>query len=119
MSAVRSRVAWLQNATRTAPSYATGADGLVWQQFQLLRGAYQAFTMTLNPQQAANGANDLAELASGLDILQEAFSNYQDDVANGRDQSAALRDMCQVLRQAAGVWLQEFNKDCSRLRAGW
>ncbi len=119
MNVVRSQVGWLQNATRTASSYATGALGTVYQHFQTLRGAYTAFTATLNPQQSANGANELAELSGGLDILQEAFANYNDDVANGRDPGVALADMCQVLDQAAGVWLQEFNQDCTRLQVGW
>jgi len=119
MNTVQSQVGWLQNATRTASSYTTGAAGTVYQQFQTLRGAYAAFTATLNPQQSANGANELAELSAGLNILQEAFTNYQDDLANGRDPGAALTDMCQVLNQAAGVWLQEFNQDCRRLQVGW
>jgi hypothetical protein len=119
MNNVQSQVNWVVNATRTASSFATGAAGTVYQQFQNLRGAYVGFTSTLTPQQTANGANELAELSAGLDILQEAFTNYQDDLAGGRDPGAALRDMCQVLSQGAGVWLQEFKQDCSRLRVGW
>jgi len=119
MGAVRSQVGALQNATQTAPDYVTGAYGLVYQQFQSLRGAFNGLTFTLNPQQAANGANEIAELSGGLDIIQEAFGNYQNDVASGRSPSAALLDMCQVLGQAAGVWLQEFNQDCSQMRLGW
>jgi hypothetical protein len=119
MSSVQSQVGWLQNATRTASGYDTGAVGLVWRQFQTLRGAYDAFTRTLNLQQVADGANELAELSSGLNIIQEAFSNYQDDVASGRSAAFAFRDMCQVLNQAAGTWLQEFNQDCRSLRVGW
>jgi hypothetical protein len=119
MNNVQSQVNWVINATRTASSFATGAVGTIYQQFQNLRGAYAGFTSTLTPQQTANGGNELAELSAGLDILQEAFTNYQDDLAAGRDPGAALRDMCQVLSQGAGVWLQEFKRDCSRLRVGW
>jgi hypothetical protein len=119
MKAVEGQVTWLQNATRTASAYTTGASDLVWSQFQALRTAYSAFTTTLNPQQSADGANELAELSSGLDILQEAFTNYQDDLASGRAASLALRDLCQVLNQAAAVWLREFKEDCTRLRVGW
>jgi len=119
MSSVEAQVAWLQNATRTASAYNTGAVDLVWSQFQALCNSYNAFTTTLNPQQAAYGANELAELSSGLNILQEAFTNYQDDLASGRAAGLALRDMCQVLNQAAGIWLQEFKQDCARLRVGW
>jgi hypothetical protein len=119
MTSVQGQVAWLQNATRTASSYNTGSVDLVWSQFQELRNAYNSFTTTLNPQQKAYGANDLAELSAGLDIIQEAFTNYQDDIASGRSAGLALRDMCQVLNQAAGIWLQEFKKDCGRLRVGW
>jgi hypothetical protein len=116
---VRNQVGLLQNATHTATSYDTGAVGLLWSQFQSLRGSYNAFTGTLNSQQAAAGANELAELSAGLNIIQEAFSNYQEDVASGRDARAALLDTCQVLNQAAGVWLREFNQDCQSLRVGW
>lgn len=118
LNSVRSQVRWLQNATRTASDYNGGA-GMVWQQFQYLRGAYNNLTMTLTPQQQGYGANELAELSSGLDVLQEAFTNYQNDVAGGRSAAMALNDLCQVLGQAAGVWLQELNQDCSNLRVGW
>ena len=119
MANVRNAVGWLQNATRTASNYRTGGEGVVWGPFQALRGAFNGFTLTLNPQQQANGANEIAELSAGLDILQEAFTNYRDDVAGGRPPAMALSDMCQVLHQASGVWLQEFNKDCARLRVGF
>ena len=65
------------------------------------------------------GANELAELDAGLGILEEAFTNYQQDVADGQSSTSAFNNMCQVLRQASGVWLQEFNSDCSRLQVGW
>ena len=119
LASVRNAVEWLQNATRTAPSYRTGGDGLVWEQFQGLRNAFNGLMMTLNGQQQVKGANDFAELSAGLDILQEAFTNYQDDVAAGRPANVALSDMCQVLYQASGVWLQELNKDCRQLRVGF
>jgi hypothetical protein len=115
---VRAQVGWLQNVLRTAPNYGTGGAGLVWQQFQSLRSSYVNFTMTLTPDQAAAGANELAELSAGLDILQESFTNYQNDVDSGRAPNAALRDLCQVLNQASAVWLQEFNKGRARLRVG-
>lgn len=119
LNTVRSQIDWLQNATRTAPSYATGAYDLVWQRFQAVRGAYSAFTATLTPQQSAAGANELAELDAGLDILQEAFTNYQHDVAAGRSSSSALTDLCHVLSEAAGVWLREFDRDAQHLHVGW
>jgi hypothetical protein len=116
---VRSRVKWLQNATRSASSYRTGAAEMLWQQFQFLRGSYNAFTMTLYPQQASYGANEWAELNAGLDIIQEAFTNYQNDLAQGRLPTLALNDLCSVLQQASTVWVQELNRDCSRLQVGW
>jgi hypothetical protein len=119
LNAVRSQVNWLQNATRTASSYGANGVGSVWQHFQALRGSYAAFKQTLNPNQLAAGANSLAELDAGLDIIQEAFANYQDDVAAGQLAGSALRNMCQVLREGSSLWLQELNKTCSRLRVGW
>ncbi len=114
---LRGQVGWLQNATRTAPNY-NGGVGLVWKQFQVVRACFQTFTATLNAQQQAYGANEIAELSAGLDILQESFTNYQNDVAGGRSEDAALRDLCQVLGKGIGVWLQELNKDCAQLRVG-
>ncbi len=119
LGAVRSQVNWLQNATRTASNYGGQGYDNVWQQFQMLRGAFGAFKQTLNPGQLAEGANSLAELEAGLDIIQEAFANYQADVAAGQMASSALRNMCQVLREGSSLWLQELNKTCSRLRVGW
>jgi hypothetical protein len=119
LNQVRSQVNYLQNATRTAANYGQQGYGNVWERFQIVRGAYGAFKQTLNPRQAADGANAFAELDGGLDILQEAFDNYQTDIAAGRPAGAALRDMCQVLRDGSRLWLDELNKTCSRLRVGW
>jgi len=116
---VQSQVTWFQNSTRTASNYGDGGYGMVWQQFQMLQGAYNAFKATLTQRQLSAGANELAELDAGLGILEEAFTNYQQDVANGQSSTSAFNNMCQVLRQASGVWLQEFNSDCGRLRVGW
>jgi len=120
MGAVRSQVTALKNATRTAPNFLSGGSGhgLLWQEFESLRSAFSGLLQTLNARQASDGANEFAELNGGLDIIQEAFSNYQNDVDSGRSPNRALDDLCQVLYQASGVWLQEFNKDCSRLRVG-
>jgi hypothetical protein len=116
---VRAQAGWLQNATRTAPNYRTGAMELVWNQFQLFRAAYADFRATLSPRQVEGGANDLAELEAGLGILQEAFGNYEQDVAAGQNPTTAFRTMCRVLERATGVWLQEFNRAGTRLRIGW
>src|SRR5215472_7975642 len=80
---VKSQVGWLQNACNTASSYGDNGYGTIWQQFQNLRGAFIGFKNTLSPQQLSYGANEIAELDAGLDILQESFSNYQEDVAGG------------------------------------
>lgn len=113
---VRTRVEWLKNATVTAPSYSTGGAGLVARAFETLRLEYSGFARSLGPQQRANGANELAELAAGLDIIQEAFSNFEQDRAAGRSEGVALRELCDVIAKAADVWLREFNQDCVRLR---
>jgi hypothetical protein len=119
LSAVQAQVGWLQNATRNAQNYLSGPYEMVWQQFQSLCGAYNALKATLNPRQLASGANELAELDAGLGILQEAFSDYQDDLAAGQSSTSAFRRMCQDLNEAAGVWVQELNKDAGRMHVGW
>lgn len=117
--AVKSQVGWVQNATQVAPNYGAQGYGNVWQAFEGLREAYRAFKATLSPQQLAYGANQLAEFDAGLDIIAEAFTNYQEDVSAGRPAGPALRNMCSVIRQACGLWLQELNKTCSRLHVGF
>lgn len=119
LEAVRAQVEWLQNATRTAPNQGTQGCGNLWQQFDMLRGAYGAFKQTLTPRQLTEGANSLAEIDAGLDIIQEAFANYQTDLAAGRPASSALRELCQVLREGSHLWWQELKKTGSRLRVGW
>jgi hypothetical protein len=118
LSNVRARARWLQNATRTASNFRTGAAEMLWQQFQFLRASYNGFLTTLNLQQANNGANQWAELNAGLDIIQQAFSNFQDDLAQGRLPSMALNDLSQVLQDASSIWLQELNQVSSQLRVG-
>jgi len=61
---------------------------------------------------------DLAELEAGQDILQEAFGNYQADLAARRPMSSALRNLCQVLARGSGVWGQELNRVSGWLRVG-
>src|SRR5215471_13399896 len=92
LNAVRAQVSWFQNTTRTAPNYGENGYGNVLQQFDGLRAAYSALKQTLTPQQSTAGANAFAELDAGLNILEEAFTNYQNDVASGRLVRSALSD---------------------------
>jgi hypothetical protein len=119
MNAVRTQVSFLQNATRTASHYPNNPVQMVWDQFQSLRAQYNNFTATLSPRQQADFANEWSELGAGLDIIQEAFGNYQQDVADGRSSAVALSDLCRVMSQAARVWLQQFNATASDARVGW
>ena len=119
LDTVRAQCASVQNATRVAASYGNNGVQTVSDQFQLLRQAYSDFTRTLTPEQQNRYGNEWAELASGLDVIQEAFSNYQDDVANGRSPITALSDMCRVLNEAGRLWLQQFNSVASKAHVGW
>jgi len=111
---LRSQVDWFRNATQNAPRFASGYDKL-WSQFQSVRNAYNAFKRTLRPHNMAVAANELAELEAGLDIIQEAFFDYQQDVGSGRLANVALRSLSQVLDQAAGVWLEELDRVARQL----
>jgi hypothetical protein len=119
MNLVVNQVSWFQNATRTASAYNGSGYGLLVQQFQAVRDQYAGFKSTLNPQQLNAGANLVAELDSGLDIIQEAFTDYQTAVANGQSNSSAFSNMSRVLNEAMGVWVQEFRQDCRQLQVGW
>jgi len=116
LNSVRTQVGWLQNSTRTASNYRDQGYGNMWRSFQDLRWEYVALTQTLTPQQSEYGANDLAELNTGLDILQEAFDNYRKNVAAGH--SAALANLSRILRQGSTLWLQKLNNTSSRLKIG-
>jgi hypothetical protein len=119
MNLVLNQVNWFQNATRTASSYTGGGYGLLVQQFQAVRAQYAGFKSTLAPQQLNSGANQVAELDSGLEIIQEAFTDYQTAVTNGQSTNTAFANMRKVLNEAMGVWVQEFKQDCRQLRVGW
>jgi hypothetical protein len=118
LHSVQSQVGWLQNSTRTAQQGEQGY-GNVWRSFQDLRLGFFALTQTLTPRQSMYGANDLAELNAGLDLIQEAFTNYEEDIAAGRPAGPALQNLCRVLHQGSVLWSRELNKTSSRLRIGW
>src|SRR6516162_6331115 len=84
LNALRAQLNYFQNATRSAPNYGVQGYDSVLDQFQGFREAYNGFKQTLTPQQLARGANALAELDAGLDIIAEAFTNFQNDLAAGR-----------------------------------
>jgi hypothetical protein len=119
LNLVINQVNWFQNATRTASSYTGGGYGVLVQQFQSVREQYAGLKSTLTPQQLTSGANQLAELDAGLDIIQEAFADYQTQVGNGQSNASAFSNMCRVLNEAMGVWAQELKKDCRQLRVGY
>ena len=56
---------------------------------------------------------------AGLDIIQQAFSDYQAHVGSGQPSYATLNNMCRVLNEALGVWAQELKQDCRQSRVGW
>jgi len=107
--AVHARLRELYAATQNARNYGDDGVRLLWQQFQALRKSYENFTATLTTGQAADHANEWAELGAGLDILQQAFDNYRQDITAGRTTATALSDLCRVLEQGGHVWLQNFN----------
>ncbi len=119
VNVVINQVKWLQNATRTSASFAGGGYGLLMQQFQAVRDQYAGFKSTLTPQQLTVGADQIAELDAGLDIIQEAFADFQTAMANGQSSVTAFANLRRGLNQAIGVWAQEFKRTCNQLRVGW
>ncbi len=119
MNLVLNQIKWFQNATRTSGSYAGGGYGMLMQHFQAVGAQYASFKPTLTPQQQNVGANQLAELDAGLNIIAEAFTDYQTAVANGQSDMTAFNNLRQVLNQAMAVWGQEFRQTCNQLRVGW
>ena len=119
LNLVVNQVRWFQNAVQTAPAYRGGGYGLLAQQFQAVRAQYGALKNSLTPRQLSSGANQLAQLDSGLNIIQGAFTNYQTAVANGRPSAAALAHTTRVLQKAMRVWVQKLKRVCGQLRVGW
>jgi hypothetical protein len=119
MNLVLNQVNWFQNATRTSSSLNGNSYGLLVQQFQGVRDQYSGFKGTLNPQQLASSANQLAELDSGLHIIQEAFADYQTAVANGQSSNTASVNLRQVLNKAIRVWIKELKQEFLHLRVSW
>ena len=111
-------VNWFQNAARSASSYPDGGYGLLVHQFQAVRDHYSAFKSTLTPQQLVSSTNQLAELDAGLDIIQNAFTNYQTAVANGQSSNTASANLRQVLNKAIQVWTHKLKQDRRQLRVG-
>jgi hypothetical protein len=115
---LRSQINWFQNSTMNAPNQGGQGFDNLHGQYQTLRASYGALKQTLNQRQLTAGANALAELDAGLDIIEEAFANCQNDVSAGRDARIALRDMCRVLKQGTQVWAQQLTRTCSQFRIG-
>jgi len=117
-AAVYNQLRELYRATQNARNYGDEGVQLVSQQFQLLRKSYQDFTATLTADQSAARANEWAELDAGLEILQQAFDNYRQDINAGRTTATALSDLVLVLEQGGRVWLQNFNAAVQSLAQG-
>jgi len=117
MNLVLNQVSWFQNATRTH-SFPGSGYGLLVQQYQAVRDQFGFFLRTLSPHQLDVGTTQWAELQAGLDIIKEAFADYETAVANGQSSQSAFANMRKVMNQAIGVWAQEFRKDCRQLRVG-
>jgi hypothetical protein len=113
------QVNWFRNMARSPSSNPGGGYGLLVQQFQAVRDRYNGFKTTLAPQQLASSAKQLAELDAGLDIIQQAFTDYQTAVANGQPSNTASANLRQVLKEAIRVWTQKLKQDRRQLRVGW
>jgi hypothetical protein len=113
------QVSWFRNAARIASSNPGGGYGLLVQQFQAVRDQYNGFKSTLTPQQLASSANQLAELDAGLEIIQQAFTDYQTAVANGQSINTAFANMRKVLKEAIRIWTQKLKQNRRQLRVGW
>jgi len=119
MNLVLNQVRWFQSTTRTAGSYVGGGYGNLWQQFQAVAAQWGRFKATLTPEQLDAGANEVADLDAGLEIIGEAFADYQTAVANGQSEVTAFNNLRQVLNRGMAAWGQHFNLTCRRLRVGW
>lgn len=107
---VRAEIGWLRNTTRTAPNLVRDGYDNLQARFQSLRAAFNRFQRTLDPDQQARVANELAELGGGLDIIQEVFGDPSRGAAESQANPAAFRRMCGVLDRAVACWATEFER---------
>ena len=112
---VRNTVGWMRNATQSAASFSGGVD-ILGQRYNDICGAYDVFKGALTPDQLNYVGNQLAELDAGLGIIGDAFNIFQDDLANGRSDTVAFRDLSRALRESTALWLQQFDRMCGSLR---
>ncbi len=107
LRAVRSEVAWFRDATRTSPNLVRDGYNTLWQRFHSLQVAFECYRRSLTPAQQSRGANELAELSAGLDIIREAFDDYRTSTAPGQRNGVPSPVWCArpcrcVLGQRAG-----------------
>ncbi|HMP84803.1 MAG TPA: hypothetical protein PKA41_19085 [Verrucomicrobiota bacterium] len=119
MQNVKIQTRSLVNACNQGFNDASDPYQYVLYNFNSLRAQYNLFRNTMTSQQVSRAANEWSELDSGLDILAEAFSDYQEQTPAGTFNVSAFRNMCSVLGQASGVWLSEFTDACGRSQIGW
>ena len=119
MNLVVNQIKWLQSAIRTSGSYAGGGYGNLQEQFQAVRDRWASFETTLTPQQLNAGGDRWAELDEGLDVISEAFADFQTAVASGKSEINAYHELTRVLNQGIGLWGRQFNQTCRELRVGW
>ncbi len=113
---LQNQIAQFQRTCRRAPGYfKNGGYDMLRNEFQALRTSYSAFKDTLSPNQLYEGANDLAELDSALDIIQESFTNYQKESANTLAPSATFGNLANVLSRSVKVWSQQLETVYYRL----
>jgi hypothetical protein len=114
LRAVFAQVDWFRNATRTAPNFPFGGCQMLQDQFELLRAQYNnQLKSTLTARQLTLGANDLAELDAGLDVIEEALVSLQ----SGADRFVFSK-MCRVLNEAMREWGKEMDRVSRRLKIG-
>jgi hypothetical protein len=114
---LQTQIDQFQRTCRLAPGYYTqGGYDMVWKQFQTLRSTYAAFKNSLSPPQVYEGGNDLADLDAGLDIIEKAFTRYQNTPAVIYPASASFDSLCNVLSRSVTVWSRELQEVFGRLR---
>lgn len=104
--------------TRNAVKVNQPPDVILWHEFERICMSFERLESSLAPIQLDRGANDLADLNAGLDIIAEAFPNFQKDLDRGRPVPEAVRTLCQVLRDAMKLWGQQLSRVAHRLQIG-
>lgn len=91
----------------------------ILQKFDDLRASYMNFKTTLTPQQLSYAAAEIADLDSGLQIINELFTSNPQEAVTGQTLRDNMLVKMRALNDAVRAWCVKFRYDCSTRLQIW